>query len=517
MTAPMWFGIPPEVHSALLCAGPGIGPLLAAADAWQALSAEYGCAAAELHTILATVQAGVWEGPSAARYFAANWRYLVWLHEAAAVGATRAAQCEEVAGAYTAALANMPTLAELALNHVAHGALLSTNFFGINAIPIAINEADYGRMWVQAATTMSVYDGVAGMVRAATPRLSPAPSVLTAELLGIAAVTDYAPTQAAEAGSALNGSESTVSALLEALIRILVPAPVFQIAEEIAKLNLAQLVALLLVNPVAAASVLAPLTSAVLGLVAYVSVSLMLFALQIGATLLLVAPAIALPLAIALSDSDDPTPVPEGAMAPQPKVAAHPNGSAVDYHPRTSIPLPANAAPTSAATPTSQAPAPHGNAPAPPAGAGPTGSLLYAVGAGGFPPPGNPTLNEESGQHGKWATAGELVSETLVQSTGSHRKSRKRRRQTTPLRRDMNAYAYLEDPAPSSQSPPMPGYTTSVSDLGTASMADRTDGSQAEVPARGYVSLPSDPHREQLSTEVLLPRTWPSPGQNSGC
>jgi PPE-repeat protein len=178
MTAPVWMAAPPEVHSTMLSSGPGPGSLLAAAGAWDSLSAEYTAVAEELSTVLAEVQTGAWQGPSAEQFVAAFVPYLAWLTQASADSATAATQHETAASAYTAALAAMPTLPELATNHVVHGVLLATNFFGLNAIPIAVNEADYARMWVQAAATMSAYQAVADTAVAATPATASAPPIL---------------------------------------------------------------------------------------------------------------------------------------------------------------------------------------------------------------------------------------------------------------------------------------------------------------------------------------------------
>ncbi|WP_341286199.1 PPE domain-containing protein [Mycobacterium decipiens] len=175
LTPPYFMGLPPEWHSAMLNSGPGSGPLVQAAAMWQQQASEFGTAAQQLTNEMAVVP---WQGGGSIAYRDAHARYLKWLIEQGEEAERQAAVHGEVAGAYVTAVATMPPLGEVIANRTTQQVLQAMNFFGINTIPITLNEADYWRMWLQAATTMELYQAQAALALSNPMRNDFAPPIL---------------------------------------------------------------------------------------------------------------------------------------------------------------------------------------------------------------------------------------------------------------------------------------------------------------------------------------------------
>ncbi|MEW2484225.1 PPE domain-containing protein [Mycobacterium sp. NPDC049093] len=156
---PIWHAVPPEVHSTLLNVGGTPEGIAAAGTSWAELAGQYAGAIGELQGILSYIKAN-YEGPSAEQFIAAHQPMLGWFSAVFAKATEAAAAHSVITAGYGTAVATMPTMPELVQNHVTHGVLEATNFFGVNAIPIGMNEADYVRMWIQAGDVMGIWDGV---------------------------------------------------------------------------------------------------------------------------------------------------------------------------------------------------------------------------------------------------------------------------------------------------------------------------------------------------------------------
>jgi PPE-repeat protein len=156
------FGLlPPEVNSGLMYAGPGSGPLLGAAAAWDAVAAELESAAAGYSSQIADLTGLSWFGPSSLAMSGAAATYVGWLQAAAAQAGVTAAQAYAAAAAYEAAFAMTVPPPVIVANRALLMALIATNFFGQNGPAIAACEAQYLQMWAQDAAAMYGYAAAA--------------------------------------------------------------------------------------------------------------------------------------------------------------------------------------------------------------------------------------------------------------------------------------------------------------------------------------------------------------------
>lgn len=149
----MDFGVlPPEINSGRMYAGPGSGPMMAAAAAWDSLAAELGLAAGGYRLAISELTGAYWAGPAAASMVAAVTPYVAWLSATAGQAEQAGMQARAAAAAYELAFAMTVPPPVVVANRALLVALVATNFFGQNTPAIAATEAQYAEMWAQAKT-----------------------------------------------------------------------------------------------------------------------------------------------------------------------------------------------------------------------------------------------------------------------------------------------------------------------------------------------------------------------------
>ena len=179
--------LPPEVNSGRMYAGPGSGPMLAAAAGWDGLAAELQSTAASYGSAISELTGGPWLGSSSASMAAAAAPYLDWMTTAAGQAEQTGVQAKAAAAAYEAAFAMTVPPAVIAANRTLLMALIATNVLGQNTAAIAATETDYAEMWAQDATAMYGYAGSSAAASTLTPFTSPPPTTNPAGVTGQAA------------------------------------------------------------------------------------------------------------------------------------------------------------------------------------------------------------------------------------------------------------------------------------------------------------------------------------------
>jgi PPE-repeat protein len=209
----MDFGaFPPEFNSARIYAGPGSGPMLAAASAWDVLAAELGSAASTYSSVVTSLAEGSWLGPASASMAAAATPYVDWMSTTATQAEETGYQARAAAAAFEAAFAMTVPPAEVAANRAQLAALVATNVLGQNTPAIAATEALYGEMWAQDAAAMYGYAGSSAAASTVTPFGSPP------ETTNAAGAASQAGTVAQATGTSSGaGVQSTLSQVVSSL------------------------------------------------------------------------------------------------------------------------------------------------------------------------------------------------------------------------------------------------------------------------------------------------------------
>lgn len=186
---------PPEVNSALIYAGPGAAPMMAAAAGWNNLAAELTTAATSYESVISELAGGEWLGPASLAMATAVEPYVAWMNSTAAAAERAAAQATASAVAYQNAYAMTVPPPLIAANRAQLAALVATNILGQNTPAILANEAQYAAMWAQDAAAMYGYAAASASAGSLNPLKSPAPTTNPGGTVAQGAAVSTAGTQ----------------------------------------------------------------------------------------------------------------------------------------------------------------------------------------------------------------------------------------------------------------------------------------------------------------------------------
>lgn len=210
----MDFGIyPPEINSGRIYAGPGAGPMLAAAQAWQSVADQLYTTVGGYQLAVSELTEGAWSGPSAAAMSAAAGSYVEWLSATAARTEQTAAQAWTAVAAYEAAFAATVPPPEIAANRALLTVLVATNFLGQNTPAIAATEAVYAEMWAQDSLAMYNYAASSAAASVLTPFTPPHQNTDPGGTAGQAAAISQIGTLAGAAQDAISVVPQALSAM----------------------------------------------------------------------------------------------------------------------------------------------------------------------------------------------------------------------------------------------------------------------------------------------------------------
>ncbi|CMN82828.1 PPE family protein [Mycobacterium tuberculosis] len=165
--------LPPEINSGRMYCGPGSGPMLAAAAAWDGVAVELGLAATGYASVIAELTGAPWVGAASLSMVAAAPPDVAWLSQAAARAEQAGMQAAAAAAAYEAAFVMTVPPPVITANRVLVMTLIATNFFGQNSAAIAVAEAQYAEMWAQDAVAMYGYAAASASASRLIPFAAP--------------------------------------------------------------------------------------------------------------------------------------------------------------------------------------------------------------------------------------------------------------------------------------------------------------------------------------------------------